>query len=186
MGYFLICSVCLVVLIVSAVYICTKMVQGTSFADVFRRVGCSIQSCFNAGYSQYARYKNRECSFPNLGLAASPYAYILEKELQLCKRCVLWQSYPINQDIQFLSFKLMGLTKVYEVTELVDLLTIELQQVYARHYGKECPLVYSVSFDQNIIGFWVATNLHGNGLIHQRANSDYYAEGKEPGALVDD
>lgn len=186
MYYFLICLVCLVVLLVVAVYTCTKAAQGTNFAEMFRRIGCSIRSCFNAGCSQFTRHQKREQTFLNLGFASNPYAYILEKELQLCKRCILWNSYPISQDIHKLSFKLMGLTKVYEETDLADLLTIELQEVYARHFGKDCPLVYLVSFDQNVVDFWVASNLYGNDLIRQRSNADYYADMTELEVLEDD
>lgn len=183
---FLICLACLVLLITAALYACTKAVQGTSFADVFRRIGIFIRSRFNWLYSMYICHKNRGHLFLNLALIADSYANVVQNDLQLCKRCVLWQSYPIDQDTFFLSFKLMGLTKAYEKSELVELLTTELQSAYALQFGNNYPFVYSTGFDQNIIRFRVASNLNGNIVIQQQKTADYYADCNEPELLEDE
>lgn len=178
--------VCLILGVPAAIYACAKAVQGTSFADIFRRIGVSVRSCLNSLYFKYICHKNRGHLFPNLVLIAEPYANVIQNDLQLCKRCVLWQSYQIDRDIYFLSFKLMGMTKTYEQSDLVELLTAELQSVYALRFGNTYPLVYSTGFDQNIISFRVASNLNGNTLIQQQKAADYYAGCDEPGDLDDD
>lgn len=178
--------VCAVVIALVAAYIYVWAIKGTSYAETLRIICGHIRTGFRSGYSIYTRSKNREHQFPYLVRAAEPFFYIISNELHLCKRCKLWETAHVNEDVFSISFKLLTVTASCEESEMKELLTTELQEIYVRYFGQIHPLVYPVNFDRNVITFWIAANLHGNDLIRQRANSDYYAEVKEPGVLEDD
>ena len=182
----LIILVCTVAIALVAAYIYIRAIKGTSHAETLSIICRHIRTGFKSGYSLYTKSKNREYQFPYLVRAAEPFSHIIANELHLCKRCKLWETGHINSDVFSISFKLLNTTNSCEDSELRELLTAELQEIYARLFGQVYPLVYAVSFDRNIIVFWVAANLHGNNLIHQRANSDYYADMTELEVLEDD
>lgn len=181
----LICLLSSFVIIMTGIYIYLRTAKKMSRSASARAVWQFIKSGFNSGYSVYMRNKNREYQFPYLVRAAEPFSYIISDELHLCKRCKLWETTHVNEDVFSISFKLLTVTASCEESEMKELLTTELQEIYVRYFGQVHPLVYPVSFERNVITFWIATNLHGNNLIRQRANSDYYAEVKEPGVLED-
>ena len=174
---FLICLLCSFVSVMVGIYTYLRVAKKMSHSDSTKAVWKFIKSGFNAGYSFYLKEKNREYQFPYLVRAADPFSHIISDELHLCKRCKLWETAHISEDVFSISFKLLTVTASCKESELKELLTTELQEIYVRYFGQIHPLVYPVSFERNIITFWIATNLHGNDLIRQRANSDYYAEG---------
>lgn len=178
--------VCAVAIVLVAAYIYIRAIKRTSNAETLRIICGYIRAAFNSGYTLYLQGKNREYLFPYLVRAAEPFSHTVEEELHLCKRCKLWETAHINEDIFSISFKLLTVTASCTESELKELLTTELQEVYIRYFGRVHPLVYPVSFDRNVITFWIAANLHGNDLIRQRANADYYADSKEQEVLDDD
>lgn len=177
---------CLIATITIAAYIYVRAMRGTSHRETVRILGKRVRSGANSVHSLYARAKGREYQFPFLMQAVEPFCFALEKDLHLCLRCQLWESYFVNQDVYFLSFKLLGVNASCEVAELKELLTTELQDVYIRTFGQVHPLVYPICLDRNIIAFWIAANLYGNTVIQQRAKHDYYADPKNPEVLEDE
>lgn len=182
----LICLLCSFAAIVVGIYAYLRVAKNMTHTDSARAVWKFIKSGFNSGYSLYLQEKNREYQFPYLVRAADPFSHIIAEDLHLCKRCKLWETARINEDIFSISFKLLTVTASCEESEIKELLTTELQEIYVRYFGQVHPLVYPISFDRNIITFWIATNLHGNNLIQQRANSDYYVDMTELEVLEDE
>lgn len=181
----LIILVCTVAIALVAAYTYIRAIKGTSHAETLSVICRHIRTGFKSGYSLYTKSKNREYQFPYLVRAADPFSHIIAEELRLCKRCKLWETAHINEDVFSISFKLLSVAASCDESELKELLTTELQEVYIRYFGQVHPLVYPVSFERSVITFWIATNLHGNDLIRQRANSDYYADVKESEVLED-
>lgn len=182
----IICLVCSFVAVMVGNYIYLRVAQKMGRFDSISAIGNLLKSGVCSGYSLYKQSKSREHLFPYLVRAAEPFSHTVEEELHLCKRCKLWETAHINEDIFSISFKLLTVTASCTESELKELLTTELQEVYIRYFGRVHPLVYPVSFDRNVITFWIAANLHGNDLIRQRANADYYADSKEQEVLDDD
>lgn len=182
---FITCLVCSFVAVMVGIYIYLRVAKKMGRLASISAIGSLLKSGVYSGYSIYRQSKNREYQFPYLVRAAEPFSHIIAEELRLCKRCKLWETAHVNEDVFSISFKLLTVTTSCEESELKELLTTELQEIYIRYFGQVHPLVYPVSFERSVITFWIATNLHGNDLIRQRANSDYYAEVKEPEVLED-
>lgn len=185
MKAFITCLLCFSAAVLVGLYTYFRAAAKKSGADAISAVWQCVKSWFNSGYSLYSKNKKREYTFPYLVRAAEPFSHIIADDLHLCKRCKLWETAHINEDVYSISFKLFGIIAACDESELRELLTTELQEVYASYFGQVYPFVYAVSFDRNTILFWIAANLYGNDLIQQRANLDYYSEGKEPGVLED-
>lgn len=177
---------CLIATITIAAYIYVRAMRGTSHKEAVRSLWRGVQSGANSVISLYSRCKAREHQFPYLVRAADSFSHIIADELHLCKLCKLWETAHVNEDVFSISFKLIGVNTSCAESELKELLTSELQELYVCFFGQTYPLVYPVSFDRNVITFWIAANLYGNTVIQQRAKHDYYADSKEPDELVDE
>ena len=177
---------CLLATITIAAYIYVRAMRGISHKETVHSLWRGVQSGANSVISLYSRCKAREHQFPYLVRAAEPFSHIISDELHLCKLCKLWETAHVNEDVFSISFKMIGVNTSCTESELKELLTTELQELYVCFFGQPYPLVYPVRFDRNVVTFWIATNLHGNVLIRQRANADYYADSKEPEVLEDE
>lgn len=180
-----ICLLCSFAIVLGGVYAYFRVAKKMGRFESVNAMWTFLRSGFKSCYSLYLQERNREYQFPYLVRAVEPFSHIIEDELHLCKRCKLWETAHINEDVFSISFKLLNVTTSCNPGELKELLTTELQEIYVRYFGQVYPFVYPVSFDGSVICFWIAANMHGNDLIRQRANMDYYADAKEPGVLED-